>query len=178
MSGWRRVARIVKPRNLEGSLIVCSTDGLPFLLEAGMRVWFVPPTLRGPREARVVSADPLGGSDWDVRFDAVADRSAAEQLVGSYCLVEKSDLPHDIDGAAAPVGLEGWRVRDRVAGDLGVVAEVVENPAQALLRVEGPRGEVLIPAVAEFVAEVDGESGLILVDIPQSLIDLNAGAGE
>ncbi len=172
MSAWRRIARIARPRNLQGSLVVQAVDGLPFLLSEGMRVWFVPPGSRGPRQARVLAVSPLGGETWEVRFEGVEDASAAEELAGSWCLAAKADLPRDLERDDAPVGLEGWRVEDRRLGDLGRVAQVINGP-QSLLRVEGPQGEVLIPAVEEFIREIDEEGQVVHVAVPEGLVGLN-----
>jgi 16S rRNA processing protein RimM len=45
--------------------------------------------------------------------------------------------------------------------DLGVVTEVLENPAHEILVV----GDVLIPFVDEFVGEIDDEANVILVKL-------------
>lgn len=171
MSDWARVARITKTRNLEGSLVLRSVDGLPFLLSPQMEVRFVPPTLRGPFGGAVASVREFREGSFEVAFDSVRDVRTAETLVGSYCLVRKADLP-DIDRLEEPATLVGWRVVDDEWGDLGAVADVDETSLQARLVVRGTAGEVLIPLVDAFVADFSEADHTISVHIPQGLLDL------
>lgn len=172
MGKWAKVARITRTRNFKGSLNVQSTDGLPFLLSQGMQVWFVPPTLKGPRTGRIEDVEKLDGRTWSVAVDSVTEEKDAEDLAGRYVLALKSDLPHDLE-AEAPVGLVGWRVTDETLGDLGTVADVTVNPAQSLLVVEGELGQVLIPVVDAFIRDVDEEQRALTVRIPEGLIGLD-----
>ena len=115
-----------------------ATAGLPFLLEEGMEVAFVPPVLDAPRRA-TVSAIEEQGLDLIVFFEGVEDRSTAEALAGCHCLVRRADLP---EGALAvgSRGLVGWSVRDEAAGFAGTVSAVIENPGQTLLELAGNDG--------------------------------------
>lgn len=172
MSAFARVAHIAKTRNLEGSVVVHGIDGLPFLLSEGMLVHFVPPTLRGPRKARVESVEQVREGSFAVKFAGIDSIDDAEQLIGSYCLVAKADLPK-IDMEGAPQTLLGFSVEDRTRGPLGSVVEVLASSVQGTLVVQGPTGQVMIPVVDEFVVGIDEGSRLVHVDVPASLIDLN-----
>lgn len=171
MSDWTRVARIAKTRNLEGSLVLQSVDGLPFLLSPQMQVRFVPPTLRGPFGGAVVSVREFREGSFEVGFDSVHDVRTAEKLVGSYCLVRTSDLPA-IDHLEEPATLVGWKVVDDQWGDLGAVAHVEESSMQARLVVQGAAGEVIVPVVDAFVSDFSEDDRTIFVHIPQGLLDL------
>lgn len=173
MSAWRRIARIVKPRNVDGSLSVQSTEGLPFLLEEGMHVWFVPPLMRGPREADCVAVAPLAGDAWAVRFSGIDDAETAGLLSGRYCLVAKADLPEDFDADDPLDDLRGWTVDDERFGPLGSVSDIIDGPMQSLLQVEGERGDVLIPLVEEFIIELDEEERRVRTRVPDGLLELN-----
>ena len=43
MRSWANVATLAKTRNLDGGFVAKAATGLPFLLEEGMEVAFVPP---------------------------------------------------------------------------------------------------------------------------------------
>lgn len=171
MSSYSRVARIAKTRNLEGSVVVRSTDGLPFLLSEGMLVHFVPPTLHGPRSARVQDVRQLNDDSFEVKFGGIDGIDDARQIAGSYCLVAKSDLPETIH-EDAPQTLLGFSVEDAERGPLGEVVEVLASSAQGVLVVDGPFGEVMVPAVDEFVLGVDESSRVVRVSVPQGLLSL------
>lgn len=172
MSAFARVARIAKTRNLEGSVVANGADGLPFLLCEGMKVHFVPPTLRGPRAASVAQIKYLKEDAYEVFFDGIESIDEAEKIVDCYCLARKEDLP-ELDVFDVPQRLIGHSVVDGNFGELGVVADVLVNSAQAVLVVEGNHGEVMIPIVDEFVVDFDEEQEAIFVSIPESLLTLN-----
>lgn len=173
MNAFARAAYIASTRNLDGSVVCKAADTLPFLLAAGQQVHFVPPTLRGPRQARVLSVEEYRPGAWEVAFEGVGTIEAAQALVGSYCLVaeEELTLPH---ASAHPYALQGFSVEDATFGALGIVVSVQENPAQTLLEIEGERGLVLVPYVDEFVASIDEKTKVIFTTISESLLALHA----
>lgn len=92
MDEWAVVAKLTKANNRKGGLFTRAVEGLPFLLEEGMEVVFVPPALRVPRRGTVLRIEerPKGAQ---VFFDTVTDQSIASQLEGHFCLVCASQLP-------------------------------------------------------------------------------------
>lgn len=172
MSAYTCVASIVKTKNLGGSVIAQSADGLPFLLRPGIAVHFVPPRLHGPRKARVRHVRRVSPDAYEVSFEGVSDIDAAEALVGCRCLAATEDIV-DMADVGRPETLVGFSVRDDRWGDLGEVTEVLASSAQAALVVDGPHGQVMIPAVDEFVTGLDEVNRLVCVQVPQSLLSLN-----
>ena len=98
---WADVAELVATQGLKGRLTVRPVRGLPFLLSEGLRVHFVPPTIDGPREAKVKEATHAGGHDWLVAFSGVKNLDTAEKLVGSHVIVERADLPEGFEEGAS-----------------------------------------------------------------------------
>ncbi len=173
MSKFTRVAHIVKPKNLEGSVVAQSADGLPFLLFPGLRVHFVPPTLRGPRTAVVSDVRQVRDDSCEVCFQGVDTIDDAEAIVGCYCLAAKEDVV-GMANVQEPQTLLGFSVVDSEREGLGEVVEVLAGTAQAVLVVEGPFGEVMIPVVDEFVEGLSEDDRIIWVHVPAGLIGLNA----
>ncbi len=172
MSAWVRIAEFTKAKHLKGGLVAHSVAGLPFLLEEGLHVAFVPPQLDVPREGTVTSLreEPKGG--YVVTFDTIQDVDAAEQLVGCFCLARRDDLP---DGMLElqEGGIEGFTVEDATAGLLGTAVAINEMPGQNLLEVErADGGSVLIPVVDEFIIGIDEDARCIHVDLPSGLLEL------
>lgn len=180
MSAWANVATLGKAKNLKGGLLAYAREGLPFLLEEGLEVTFVPPVLRVPRTGRVVAAVNQGTGAYLVYFDTIDSIDLAEKLQDHSCLVRRSDLPEAALEDAAD--LVGFTVK--VDGEaLGTVVSIEENPAHALLVVElaaraSEAGEstgariVRIPLVDAFITDLDSEHSTLTVELPEGLLDL------
>ena len=177
MSAFVRVAHRIKPKNLEGRVVTQSADGLPVLLCPGLRVHFVPPTLRGPRTAVVRDVRQVRDDAYEVAFDGVESIGDAELVSGCYCLAAKADVAGMAD-LEVPQTLLGFMVVDAGRGPLGEVVEVLDGAAQAVFVVEGAFGEVMIPVVDEFVTGLDEDARTVHVNVPAGLIGLNGGPGE
>ena len=172
MRTWADVAVLAKVKNLEGGFLVRSTEGLPFLLQEGLEVAFVPPVLDAPRRARV-SKVTQQKNEALVFFEGIENRDLAESLCGCHCLVRRDLLPQE---ALSPLGfsLEGWMAKDETANFSAKVIGVRENPGQSLLELENEEGRlVLVPLVDDFIAGLDEEAQLIKLSAPAGLYTLD-----
>jgi 16S rRNA processing protein RimM len=108
------------------------------------------------------------GSRLLVRFHGVEDRSTAESFRGRELLVPESWLPELPEGEWWPHQIEGCRVVTEDGRDLGLVTEVIANPANDLWVAADDAGtETLVPALADLLLEVDVVSKRIVVrDVP------------
>ena len=156
---------------MQGGLVAQSVPGLPFLLEEGMKVYFVPPLLKEPKYAVISSIESLQEQSALVYFAGIEDIHTTEKLIGKYCVVAREDLPESLTGFE--LDCAGFEVIDEEKGSLGLVEDIIINPGQSLLVVRRPKGtELLIPLVEEFIACFNEEDEVITVHVPQSLIDL------
>lgn len=178
MREWADVAWLATAKNLDGGLVVRSASGLPFLLEEGAEVAFVPPVLDEPRRARVEEIRPRDDDTAVVWFAGVEDIDTAKALTGCHVLMRRADLPELARAQAAAHSdvAFGWEVHDEKAGLLGTLLRVDDNPAQSLLvvaRADGDEGRpILIPLVDEFLVRIDEEVCRIDVDVPAGLLNL------
>jgi 16S rRNA processing protein RimM len=108
-----------------------------------------------------------------VRFEEVADRSAAEGLRGVLLTAEALDAePADDPDEYFDHQLVGLAVTDHTGALVGEVVEVVHNPAHELLRVRRQDGgDALVPFVAALVPEVDIEKRRVTVADRPGLLD-------
>jgi 16S rRNA processing protein RimM len=113
-----------------------------------------------------------------VRFVGVASRDAADALRGSLFIVDTADLPAISDpDEFYDHQLEGLRVRTVAGLDVGTVAEVLHTAAGEILAVrpdDGDGPEVLVPFVGAIVTAVSLEDGLVEIDPPDGLLDLDS----
>ena len=154
------IAHLVKTHGRRGELVAEPVRGLPPLLVRGMEVAVLPPRLKGPRWLDVANVSG-GGPSQLVAFEGVDDMEDAESLIGREVLVRASDLPRDLYLEAAGL-LVGRDVTDVTMGELGIVTDVMGGPAQDVLVIEGPWGEVLLPVVPEIVREVPSRGAIVV----------------
>lgn len=143
---------------------------LPSLIAEGMIVVPVPPALKGPRKFSVISVESDDREGSLVTFEDVITISDAEELVGKTLLVEEDCLPENF-GLVNTSLLVGREVRDTEHGSLGEITEVLVGPTQNVWVIEGSYGQIMMPAVDEFIHEAPVE-GPITVSIPQGLLRL------
>ena len=172
MRTWKNVATLVKTKGLQGRFVVRSAAGLPFLLEEGMQVAFVPPRTDLPRTGVVDFVRPIDDDTYEVGFDSVTADTDVHGLVGCRCLVKRSA----IDESAlveAPGFWMGWNVELVSGEEVGSVVDLIENPGQSLLEIERDHANnAFIPVVDEFIVSIDEEAKRIVVDVPAGLLDL------
>lgn len=104
-----------------------------------------------------------------VTFEGVHDREAATALHGRYLTVSRANLPELPEGSWWPWDIEGCEVVTVSGRELGVVAEVVNTPANDIwvTRSDEVGAEILIPALKDLVVSVDVAAKRIVVrDIP------------
>jgi 16S rRNA processing protein RimM len=103
----------------------------------------------------------------------VADRDQAEALRGFEVLVREEDLPELDEGEHYLYQMLGCRVILEDGTDVGVLDTFFETAGQDTWVIINEAGtEILLPAVPEFVLDVDLDAGVIVVDPPEGLLDL------
>jgi 16S rRNA processing protein RimM len=105
-----------------------------------------------------------------VILELVADRNAAQALVGRQVLVEQGIIDHFEEEGD---DLVGYSLIDTNGIAIGTVIEILENPAHPILRVHVKgKGEVLIPFVDVYVGEVDDDEQTVSVLDIDELLEL------
>jgi 16S rRNA processing protein RimM len=158
------VGRIVKPHGLGGEVAVFALTENAARFEPGASL-YLSPTPEGDKNLLPVTVESarLHQGRWLLTLDRIADRTHAEQHVGSYLVV-----PRGVAEAAREEGewflhaLVGRPVLDGTGETLGEVLDVIETAGAPMLEIGGPGGKrKLLPFVKEFVAEV-GEKKIVV----------------
>ena len=116
--------------------------------------------LDGDAEPMRVTDREGGGRVPVLSLEGVTDRAAAEALAGRFLEVEAEPLP---DGSWYWHQLVGLRVADESGTPLGSVVEVFRAGENEVYRIEGPQGELLLPAIHDVVRTVDVGAGTMTV---------------
>ncbi len=113
-----------------------------------------------PRPLTIISAQ-RDGPGLLIRFKEISDRNAADSLRNAYLEATALDLPED---AFYWHDIIGCSVVSAIGEDLGTVRDVFRIGESEVYTVRGPRGEVLVPAVAGVVLELSVADKRIVVD--------------
>ena len=169
------VGRVVRAHGTGGELKVAPETDDPARLAA------LPTLYVGRSEAQAVPREVEGvrfqqtkrGPLALVAFAGVHSREAADVLKKMRVYAAASDLPPLEDGEAFIHDLIGLRVESGEGELLGTVKDVLTVPAHALYVVARPGGrpDAFIPAVEDFVEEVDLNEGRLVVRPIEGLLD-------
>lgn len=116
---------------------------------------------------KLLSAKPHKGCVI-ARLDRVDDINAAMRLKGRTVSIDRTgvELP---DGRHFLADLMGLEVRDAETGTvLGVIADILTPPSHEIYVVKGEH-EYMIPAVDEFVKEIDVDGGFVRVKLIEGM---------
>ena len=162
------VGRIGRPHGVRGEVTIdVRTDEPDIRFAAGIEI-ATDPGAAGPL---TVERTRWHSGRLLVRFAGVGDRDAAEDLRGTWLVVDPGDIPPSADpDDFHDQELIGLAVVTTDGADVGEVVDVLHH-GQDLLIVRGPGGERLVPFVAELVPEVDVPGGRLVIDPPPGLLD-------
>lgn len=125
-----------------------------------------------PRELVVQDAKPHKG-DYIVTLERVQTRDDAEGLVGVQFVMPVDERRALGDNEWWPEDLIGCDVVDLDSEPIGTVVDVEVGAAQDRLVVETPDGTRFeVPLVDPLVPSVSPEESLIVVDLPEGLLDI------
>ena len=160
------IARVVAPHGIRGELKIRVETDFPERFRQPLTVYVGPlhqrHDLRGYRTHKGHGILKLEGLD---------SRDEAEALRGLEIQVPTQEAMPLAPGQYYEYQLEGLAVCTEEGEDLGVVAEILQTGANAVLVARGRRGEVLIPAVQDVMREVDLVKGRLVVRLPKGLLD-------
>ena len=154
--GW-----VLKAHGVRGHVVVRTHNPRSQTLVRGLEVALEGEA--GRRWARIRSTATSGG-DLRLRLAGVDDRDAAEALKGLKVLVREGDLPTPDADEHYVRDLIGMEVRSPEGAHLGTLDGVFDAPGHDVYVIRSEaHGEVLVPAVAAYVAEIDVERRVIVL---------------
>lgn len=108
-----------------------------------------------------------------VKFKGVNDRNQAEALKDYEVFITEEDLRELPEDTFYIRDLVGCQVKDLESGNvIGKISDVLQNTAQDLYQVELDGGkQVFIPAVAQFVKNVNIEEKMVEVSLIPGFLD-------
>ena len=172
------LGRMIKPHGIKGEIRVDYYAESPDLLNC-------PLMLRAGRFA----PRPVRIRDWHLWQDQLIlsiegcnDRSTAEQYRGQELLIDESFLPEPEDDEPYLrdiIGLQAFLQSGELVGEI----EDIDFPAgQEIWTIRTPESEgsceILLPAVPEFILDIDLDGGRVIIEPPAGLLELYRGNAE
>jgi 16S rRNA processing protein RimM len=162
------IGTIVGTHGLKGDLKIRLKSGDPDLLLTMKQVHLRLPT--GEMLEVDISRQILHKGQVLLRLHNYGSINLVEAMVGGHILIEKDLLPELGDDQYYWGDLKGLEVVDRERGDIGRLHDLFTSAAHDTYVVKGRFGEVLIPAVRQFILDVDLDGRVMQVALPEGLI--------
>ncbi len=159
------VARIVRPWGVRGEIKLDVLTGFPDQLDRLKRVYLGPEAV--PHD---VVRFHWHGRELLLQLADIADRSGAEELRGQLVQIAREDAVQIGPGEYYEHQIVGLDVVTTEGESLGKVVEVLATGANDVYVAQGPRGQVLLPARAEVVKEIDLDAGRMTVVLLPGLL--------
>ena len=155
------IGEITKPQGVRGELklrpITCDLGRFEDLKTAYLK--------RGDDFEEIhVRVTRIGADAVFFHMEGIDDRNAAERLRGELVYVDRAhavELDEDSTFICDLIGLRGVLTD---GGEIGKITDVLQPSANDVYVFNGPRGEVLVPALKSVVVRVDLAAGTILLD--------------
>ncbi|GAT61886.1 ribosome maturation factor RimM [Paludibacter jiangxiensis] len=108
-----------------------------------------------------------------IKFERVEDEIAGKDFVGKTIYVPKESMPASDDDVIDIQFYTGYRIEDAVLGEIGEIKGVDDTTENVLFQVMHKGNIILIPAVDEWIVEIDDTSKVMKVQMPEGLLNIN-----
>ena len=169
-----RLGRIFRPHGVQGELKVAPDMEDPARFEE-LDVVYVGPDEGRVTPRRITSVryqETKRGTTVILRLDGIDDRGDAEVIAKQYLYATEEDLPPLDEDEIFVHDLIGLDVVTEAGESVGTVANVLPMPAHDVYVVHrAGQPEKMIPAVEDFIVEVDLEGGRLVVRPIEGLLE-------
>jgi 16S rRNA processing protein RimM len=107
-----------------------------------------------------------------LRFQDVNSIEDAEIYAGLEMYLPTSQLPLLEGNHFYFHEITGYRVIDRVFGEIGFIEDILELPHQSLFQVRWGEKEILIPVIDAVIKQVDRQNRVLEIEAPEGLIEI------
>lgn len=107
-----------------------------------------------------------------IKFEDVKTEAEADALIGAALYLPLTMLPKLSGNKFYYHEIIGFTAKDETFGEIGKITGVNDSTSQALFEIDSNGSEVLIPIIDHFIKEVNREDKIMLLDVPEGLINL------
>jgi len=112
------------------------------------------------------------GNQLRIQFEDMNSEEDANSIIGSKVYLPLQMLPKLDDDKFYYHEIIGFKVVDINYGDVGIIIGINDSSAQPLFVIKNNEKEILIPAIDDFISEIDKKNQKLIVETPPGLIQL------
>ncbi|MBI3742884.1 MAG: 16S rRNA processing protein RimM [Chloroflexi bacterium] len=158
-----QVGRILRPWGLQGMMRIEQQSDNPERFKPGARLYI-------GGEPYTVERNRLRFDKRLIKVEGIDTPEDARTLAGAIIEVPLDEMPEPPEGRYYHYHLLGMKVVTTQGEALGEIVEIMPTRANTVFIVKGPRGEVLIPSIADVVKQVDIKSGVMTIEVLPGLL--------
>ncbi len=164
------MGRVLRPHGVRGEFRIEIMTAYPERIMPGMVVSIGPDPAADDAPEYEITKVRTHQQYLILQVDGVTDRDAADRLREQYVMVALDEAVPLEDDEFYLFQAIGLAVFTDEGEDLGAVVDVLETGANDVYVVQGPRGEVLLPAIDECIIDVDIDTGKMIVHLMDGLL--------
>ena len=168
---WVTIGQILKPHGYQGEVKVfpLTDDPNRFGGLVHESVWLELPNGRR-QETRIEHARRHLNAQL-VQFEGIDTSETALLYRGAYIQVRRSETPALPEGQYYVFELVGSTVVTDTGVEVGELRDIITYPANDVFVIDGPKGEILVPALRDVIVHIDREARRIVIQRMPGLIE-------
>lgn len=169
-SGYFELGKVVRPHGFKGAVKIKFTHPALELIEIPESVFIE--INKNLIPFFFTQFNPQSNGFAIVQFDDVDTEEAAKNISGKLIYLPQELEPIPEGNEFYSDELVGFKVMDTLHGDIGVLENVMEAPAQDVFEIMHPSGkEIMVPVLGNFIVEIDRKNSILKLDAPEGLIE-------
>jgi 16S rRNA processing protein RimM len=160
------IGQVIAPWGIKGKLKVTIATDFPQRFAPRSQVYI-------DRKPMTIASAEWHKGQVIIKLDTIDGIEEAEKLRGQAVEIHHSQLKSLPEGQYYHfqlIGLEVWTTQGEL---LGRVSQILTAESNDNYVVSGNKGEILIPAIEDVVKSIDLESGRIIIEAIEGLLNLN-----
>ncbi|MEI7959841.1 MAG: 16S rRNA processing protein RimM [Chitinophagaceae bacterium] len=169
MTDYVHIGKIVAPHGVAGQIILEHALGKPIHFK-GIDALFVEKNEGSFIPYFIQSATAKTDTITHLQIEGIQSREATSVLMSKKVWLPQDAFQKLVD-KSSPLALLGYQVQQD-GQDLGIIQEVIEQPHQLMVTILYKGQEAYIPLHEESLLGVDHAKKVVLVNLPDGLLDL------
>ena len=163
------IGKITRPHGVRGTLRVAPITDDPQRFQLLSKIYIH--NENGPRTEYNISTVQIANRYILLKLQDINTRNEAEPLRGCYIEIPRQECLPLPEGEHYYFELIGFSVVSNQGKVIGELHDVYSYPANDIYVVRNKNKEILIPAVDEFIEQVDYKTGIITINPIDGLLD-------